>query len=297
MAEKAETSKTGKTGAAGARPLANLLSGRRSGTLLMVVGVVMAALAWFLVVNTTRQAREAAAATAAAAETVGVRQVYAVMATKDIPQFTPIRADSVAVKAFPAAYAPQGVVASVDDVVGKFATTSIVKDQLVLNTQVSPTRRSVNLSSSIPSGKVAYWMPLPPLLAQTGGVQEGDHVDLLLTYTASQAKGMTQGQTTQTTLQNVEIFFIGSAAAADMPNSPAPGGQASGDNGGQTAVPGRGNVAAVLLDPQDAVMAKFIKDSGGTIDLVLRSKDDRDQVDTQPVTADALVDRFKFRVP
>jgi Flp pilus assembly protein CpaB len=115
----------------------------------------MAALAWFLVVNTTRSAREAAAATAAKAETLGVRQVYAVMATKDIPQFTPIRADAVAVKAFPAAYAPPGLVASVDDVVGKYTTTAIVRDQLVLNTQVSPTRRSVNLSASIPAGKVA----------------------------------------------------------------------------------------------------------------------------------------------
>ena len=54
---------------------------------------------------------------------------------------------------------------------------------------------------------------------------------------------------------------------------------------------------AFLVDPQDALLAKFVKDSGGTIDLVLRSRDSHDPVNTEPVTADTLVDRFKFRVP
>ena len=44
-------------------------------------------------------------------------------------------------------------------------------------------------------------------------------------------------------------------------------------------------------------MIKFIKDSGGTIDLVLRSSDDPQVVRTDAVAMDILTDRFRFRVP
>src|ERR687885_669668 len=91
-------------------PAAKLLSGKRAGAWLMVGGLVLAGVAWFLVMSTVRQAREASAK--ASAERVA--QVYSVMATRDIPQSTPIRAEDVAIKAFPAAFAPAGMVSSVD---------------------------------------------------------------------------------------------------------------------------------------------------------------------------------------
>jgi hypothetical protein len=45
------------------------------------------------------------------------------------------------------------------------------------------------------------------------------------------------------------------------------------------------------------VIIKFVKDSGGTIDLVLRSTEDQQVVRTEAVTMDNLVERFRFRVP
>jgi len=37
-----------------------------------------------------------------------------------------------------------------------------------------------------------------------------------------------------------------------------------------------------------------VKDSGGTIDLAIRSAQDNQNVDTDPVTIDYLVDLYKF---
>jgi pilus assembly protein CpaB len=223
-----------------------------------------------------------------------VRQVYVVTATKEIPQFTAIRADALAIKAFPAAFAPASAAAKIEDLDGKFATTSIMPDQIVLTSQASTTRRSSNLSASIPPGKVAFWMPVPDLLASTGGLQLGDHFDLLLSVELSQVgKGapadQVTGISTQTTLQNVEVYFVGQATNADAPDAggtPANGAKSTGQR-----------VMAVLVDPQDALMIKYIKDSGGTIDLVLRGRDAKDPVSTEAVTADQLMDRFKFRLP
>ncbi len=268
-----------------------LFSGPRAGTALIIFGFVLAAAAALLVVRIGNRSRIAAAQ--------AVPQVYVVSAVKDVPEFTAIRADQVAVKPFPAPFAPPGAISPVEDAVGKFATTRIVQEQLVLESQVSTTRRSSNLSASIPPGKVAFWMPMPELLAQSGGLQAGDHVDILLTLplagtrpagAPSQSGDQNRPLVTQNTLQNVEIFFVG-AANSDVVSS------ATAVSQPVTAGKPAAKVIVFLLDPQDALVAKFINDSGGTIDLVLRSKESKGATDTEAVTADTLVDRFKFRVP
>lgn len=261
--------------------LAKLFSGKRAGTTLMVSGLVLAVVTALLVLSVLRRSQTAAAQ--------GVRQVYVVMATQDVPEFTAIRSEAVAVKPFPAAFVPAGAVSTVDEVAGKYATTRLVRDQIVLSSQVSTTKRSANLSATIPPGQVAFWMPLPDLLAQSGGLQPRDRVDILLSLTLTGMGSQGKGITTQTTLQNVEVYFVGSASAD------VAGGGAAGQAGSGQRQADR--VAAFLIDPQDAVLAKFIKDSGGTIDLVLRSRESQELVSTEAVTADTLVDRFHFRVP
>jgi Flp pilus assembly protein CpaB len=50
-----------------------------------------------------------------------------------------------------------------------------------------------------------------------------------------------------------------------------------------------------LLDRQDAVTLKFIKDSGGTMDLVVRSHADEKLAQTEAVTLDTIYRKFSFR--
>ena len=70
---------------------------------------------------------------------------------------------------------------------------------------------------------------------------------------------------------------------------------AAGAAGAQTGAPPGTKLAAFVLDPQEAVLAKFIRDSGGTMDLVLRSRGAQDVSTTEPVNVDTVVDRFRFR--
>lgn len=275
--------------------VSRLFSGRRAGTTLMVGGAALAVIAFLLVLTITRQSQAAAAQS--------VRQVYVVTAIRDIPQYTAIRADSLAVKAFPAAYAPVGVATKIEDLEGKYAMTHIMRDQLVLTSQVNATRKTSNLSASVPPGKVAFWMPLPDLLANSGGLQPGDHVDILLSLTmtvpkpgfsvSSSGQNEITGVSTQSTLQNVEVFFAGAANNADFAGEAPPAASASSTGAARQT----SRVVAFLLDPQDAVLAKWVKDSGGTIDLVLRSDSTENVTPTESVNADTVIERFKFRIP
>jgi Flp pilus assembly protein CpaB len=251
-----------------------------------------------------------------------VPQVQVVMVNQPIAQHTSIKREAVSLKPFPAGYAPANAATRIEDVVGKYASVALTKDQVVLTTQTSATRRATNLSGLIPEGKVAFWMPLPELLSASGGVRAGDHMDMLLSISMADPNnaGRTNTPTvpqmqlpnlpgvpnlqsstsqpralssvvTQATLQNVEVFFTGSANNADL----GPGQRSDLVTSLRNAGPAK--VIVFLMDPQEAVLAKYVKDSGGTIDLVLRSGASSDTYTTAAINAETVIEQFKFRVP
>jgi len=273
----------------------------RSGLMLIVGGLVLAGLTSLMVIGLVQQST--------AARNAPIRQVALVTATRDIVDQTTIPPDALIVKAFPADFAPTGAIADVNQAIGKLANGFIPKDQVVVAGQLTPVQPPANLSERVPPGKVAIWLPMPDLLAGAGVVKPGDRLDILLSVSIAggggdQPEGGRQGGglSTQTTLQNIEVFRIGQEelnlkvapppAPAGAPNPNAPPTQPRANQPGPSA-----KAISFLVDHQDAVIIKFIKDSGGTIDLVLRSTEDQQVVRTDAMTMDSLVERFRYRVP
>jgi Flp pilus assembly protein CpaB len=280
---------------------------RRAGLLLMLVGLVLASLAALLVLGMAQQSQQQSAQQ--------IKQVYVVTAAKDIPEMAIISPEMLAVKAFPADFAPSGAVATVEEATGKYAASKLFKDTVLLRAQLTGTKKARDVASNLPPGKVAFWMPMPDFIASTGGLKVGDRVDVLLTVnfnditggsassSSSGVSGDSKGKwfSTQTTLQNVEVFAVGTvdqavesgATAAPGASSPTAALRSSGGNDKRAIV--------LLVDHQDAVILKFIKDTEketvGLVDLVLRSADDAQIVRTDSMAPESLVDRFKFRVP
>jgi pilus assembly protein CpaB len=292
----------------------------RTGLFLILGGIILAGMTTMLVMRIANQATEAGRS--------AIRQVNVVMTNRDILDQALITADALVIKTFPADFAPVGALGSLDQVVGKFARGFIAKDQVLVAGQIVPAVPSTNLSDRVPPGKVAVWLPMPELLGSANVLKAGDRLDILLTVKferigeenqgggAGGGNGGTyNGLSTQTTLQNVEVFRLGleeakprenglgsptgqvataGQAAASAQTQPAAGSQATGQEKPQAPA---GRVIGFLVDHQDALMIKFIKDSGGTIDVVLRSTEEQQIVRTEAVTQDVLVDRFRFRVP
>jgi pilus assembly protein CpaB len=248
---------------------------------LLLAGVLLAVGAFVLVASAARRLEAAALR--------GVEQMPVVTATQPIPQHAAIRSGAVALRPFPAAFVPAGAATRLEDVVGKYAAADLAANQVILTAQLSESRRASNLSALIPDGMVAFWMPLPDLLAQSGGLRAGDRVDILLSLNLDrdglppELRRAGRGLVTQATLQNVEVFFTGSASNADLGDGQRPS--------------GGGRVVVFLLSPQDALLAKHVKDSGGVIDLVLRGASTRAPYETEAISAETVADRFQFRVP
>jgi pilus assembly protein CpaB len=255
----------------------------------MVGGLLLALLSGLLVVSISR----------ANNQPEQVRQVYIIMAARDIPELVPVSADALVVKPFPADFVPAGAIATPEQAVGKFTTTRIVKDQILLGAHLSPTRRAGNVAASVPKGKVAIAFPGSDILSGIGAIRAGDRVDILVTLQLPPQQQTTPGAppalntqgtvaassnlSVQTTMQNVEVLAIGQEATAPS-------------NAANVGARGASQVITFLVDHQDALVLKFIKDSGGVIDLALRSPDDNQAVQTDAVTLSTIYDQFKFRL-
>jgi pilus assembly protein CpaB len=276
---------------------------KRAGILLIVSGLALAAVTAVVVMGIARQA--------SAASQAQVRQVLVVIASRDIYDLTPVTADALEAKPFPADFAPPGAFPSVSAVLDRFvdrppvASGFIPKGGIVVAGQLQ-SAPNLNLSERIPAGMVVMWLPMPDLLASENILKPGDHVDVLLTapVRAEDSDRQTAALSTQTTLQNVQIYRIGEdelngapPSAPTQPGTAQPGVAGAGSAARAQTGPTAKRAIGVLVDHQDAVTLKFVKDAGGTIDLVTRSDADQQIVGTDGVTLDSLTDRFRFRIP
>jgi len=252
---------------------------RRGALILMVLGVLLAGGASALVLGIARQASDATKA--------AVPQVYVIMASREIPDQGQITADALVMRPFPADFAPPGAVASAEQVVGKFANGPIFRDQIILAGQIANVKRSPSPSDQVTPGKVVVWLPMPELLLGQSGFRPGDRMDILLSLPLGGADSSRLANSTQTTLQNVELFAVGT----ELPTTPDPSAKPEG------VAKSGGRPLGFLVDHQDAVIIKFIKDSGGVIDLVLRSSEEERIVRTDAMTVDSVTERYRFRVP
>jgi pilus assembly protein CpaB len=136
--------------------------------------------------------------------------------------------------------------------------------------------QGATMSQQIKQGFVLFAFPIVDLMSQSDVVKDGDHVDLLVTLPAVQpsADGAVQenSKVTALTLQNIEVFkVLRTANEDDQPE----------EAGAPTAL-------MCSVSPEDAVILKYAKDSGGVIDFALRSP-----LDNEPFTAPSI-DRAEF---
>jgi len=119
------------------------------------------------------------------------------------------------------------------------------------------------------------------LLNQSTAIQEGDSIDLMLTLDIEEetATETRQGKSTSYTLQNIRVLRIMRPPPTEQAQNPEP--------------------VAILFEmtPQDAVIAKFVKDAGGTLDFTLRAENDPDPYTTEAISQDFLFDNYGFEAP
>lgn len=209
-------------------------------------------------------------------------EVSVVVAAQRVGVRSRLTAEDLEMRGMPVDAIPESAMRQTEDVVGKITLAELYPGEVVLEQRlVDPDVVAGNGRTAvvINDDQVLLAFPAGDLMSNLGILKPGDHVDLLLSYElpadtittgrpgpiAGTAEGETE-LTTFTLLQNIELTQI-----------------IEGDEEGATTA------YLLAVDPQDALLLKYIKDIGPVRDLVLRAPGVEADFDTDPVDLDYLI--------
>lgn len=250
---------------------------RRSGWILLTLGLVLAIGAGALVYVTLQQQSEAAAKLAReqAMEEVKreIQTVPLPVAAHAIEPGRPLTTADFVTKDFPVDLVPTGAVTSTVELENRILLRPVGQGETIQRGLLLG-ESGTALSQQIKQGHVLFAFPIVDLMGQSNLIEDGDRIDLLLTVPPTTLPdGTTTSRVSALTLQNIEVFKVLRPVDEE------------GNQGAATAL-------LCSMTPEDAVMLKFIKDSGGTIDFALRSPLDIDPFTAPPVDDAVLTDRY-----
>ena len=201
---------------------------------------------------------------------------------------------------------PSGAAVEVQDVVGGTALRDIAQGEVIVMQDIRIITGTRDLPFLLGDDKIAVALQANDILSQWGAVMPGDHVDVLFTLdvilekpmyiaditTLEEAQLYTSIERDQSldnvsvlTLQNLEVLQIIEEPQAEEAQTEE---QAA-------TLPQRALVLKV--DPQDAVVLKYLRDSIGKVDLALRSPENEVLFNVQPVNVNYLMLRYGVVLP
>jgi pilus assembly protein CpaB len=147
-----------------------------------------------------------------------VETVPVVVAGMNIPRGMLVSLEVVKTRDYPKDLVPTGAIVKTDDAIGRSAYASLVKDEPLLDSKLSP-KGHRGLASLVPEGMRAYTITTPNVATGVAGfILPGNKVDVLLTVTQSGDEDFTGGGSTTTLLQNVEILAVDQRIEAPVEN-------------------------------------------------------------------------------
>jgi pilus assembly protein CpaB len=227
-------------------------------TRLLLIGVVALALGALVASVVYRNLRSNTASAAPPGADV-------VIAAGDIPVGAKITDNDVRVVRFPAADLPAGFFRQKSHVVGRGVVLPIAKGDFILPNKLAEPNAGSGLPSLIPPGMRAVSVRVNEVVTNSGYVQPGTRVDVLLTGNPTGGE-----QQTTTVLENVAVIAAGSKLERNAAGEP------------QTSA-----VITLLVSPDDA-QKLTLASTQGKIQLALRNPLDTKQEDLASVKTGAL---------
>ena len=278
---------------------------KRRSWLWFIAAVLLAVLAGVIAIFALRQAalRETESPLEAGRTVVVARQPIAANST--------IRVDNVASEE--RSNVPSGAAVQVQDVLGRMTLRDIAQGEVItMQDLASPGLTSaITGTRSLPyllgNDKIAVAVPATDILSKWGAVVPGDHVDLLFTLdivletplpaempTGEEAASYVKLERDQS-LDNISALTLQNLEVLQVIEEQVPEVQSEQQQQQQPSVPQRALV--LKIDPQDAVVLKYLLDSTGKIDVALRSPTNNTLFDVEPVNINYLVLRYGIRLP
>ena len=251
---------------------------RRRGWILITLGLVLAIGAGALVFIVLQQQATAAelARQSAIEKTPSAPTMKVPVAARQLAPGTLLDANAYVLKDFPLDLVPSNAITDTAGLRNKVLVQPIELGETFHASQFLGSS-GTTISQQIRPGHVLFAFPILDLISQASLIQDGDHLDLLLTAQIKGPNGEDKGKSTAITLQNIEVFKVLRPQSGEGEKQTKP------------------TSLLFSMTPEDAVMLKFVKDSGGVIDFTLRSPLDKQPLKVPAVGDAELITRYGFR--
>lgn len=200
--------------------------------------------------------------------------VPVIVAARDIPRGTLVTADLIKTQEIAKDLVPEGTPSTTAAVLDRVAFHSFVKGEWLLEQKLSAKHAKGGLAALVPKGMRAFTIQTPHVATHVAGfILPGNHVDILLTMSGTNAPGdVTGGGVTTTLLQGVEILAVDQRLEAPSENK---------------VDPNKLQSVTVLVTPDQAAKLDLGQNKG-TLHLSLRNPEDNAAAQTRPATLSGL---------
>jgi pilus assembly protein CpaB len=202
-----------------------------------------------------------------------VPEVKAIVAAREIPMGSMLRADDVRLVSWKGDI-PKQAITSVDKAESRGVVIAIQQGDLITENQLAPKGAGAGLAVKIPSGKRAVAVKVNEVVGLAGFVLPGMHVDVIACGTAPGNTRDTLGTQSRTVLQNIEVLSAGQNIQQDNEGKPV-----------------TVQVVNLLVTPEQAEIMSLAGNET-KIQLVLRNPSDGETAKTQGT---ATADLFNAR--
>jgi pilus assembly protein CpaB len=190
-----------------------------------------------------------------------------VVVAQTIPRGEIIKTEDVALKEWPKEFAPEGMLTSLDEAIGRLCLQPLVPGEPVLSAKLAASGSNRSAGNLVRPGMRAFSIIAATLATSVAGlVLPGDRVDVILTV-QSNANDESGGGTSTTLLQNIEILALDQELEASVENRSDPSLK-----------------AVTLLVTQREAALLSLGQKTGLLSLSLRNPDDVAEAETEPVT-------------
>ena len=227
--------------------------------------------------------------------------MQAIFVVRDVPMGDVLSAEDVKIAEFPIKFAPKDTITSFEDAVGKISKMDLVEGELLLEHYlVDPTDVSAyDVAYILDDNHVLMAMPATDLMSREAIIKRGDIVDMMVSIQESletvNADGETEDETSpeeneppqQVTFTVSQRLGI-SAIIIDILQDPNDETPQESPSQNQVVV----QAYLIALNPQDALVVKYLKDIGGIFEFVIRAPTSTGQFDLTPVTSEFIKELY-----
>lgn len=273
---------------------------RRTGLIIAIAGFFLIALGIFVVfrlLNISLTGGAPEPPPTPEAET----KILVAISTHDVIAGTVLIPDDVTFVQIPMEFVPRDTIDNLDNAVGKILKTDIFEGEMILEHNLAnPTGETLDIAYILDDAHVLMALPATDLMSREAVIKRGDIVDILVSYQEElksvgggeitpEEEAATRQQVTFTAFQRLDI----TALVVDIIQQDENTAQ---EEGQERPKPRRDQMVVqaylIALDPQSALVVKYLKDAGAIFDFVLRAPTSSGQFELTPVTSEFIKELY-----